>query len=958
MSIRVLFVLFQCVLSALVEGSITDSHHTSLRATDVSKLTLFFRNQSEVGFSRAHNTIPPNNEVKQLYKDTNRKVGNYQCGRTFVTLSSTSKYEYCPMECPYFAQDKSDDRHCSFLCVPAEECMRHNPSKPIADLAKGICRAPAVSNCEELSMDGADACKRCRRFFYLGGDGDCHYRFMWVLWSLLAVLVTLVILIIVWVVDLILRKDVNPHGVKQGLSQRSKRRLHMPKSPGNRKRRLWPKMTNLLREMVAGPGLCLHFNFQFMVIIWALLVALGWVFLAMMTDSTLFYLGTRKFGTALKNCILVAWGYETQQRLMPAKVGFLAWVYVITFVGCILHSIRQLRYYQLADFKNKTMKDYAAFITGLPHLNGDIRVEEELKNAVIEATQLTDSSVIGASVCWNFSEKREYFTGKLVSQEMKNDTNLILGRRNSITKKIDPSVLKFPRREFWKWEQQLLVGLPEEQINGDTPREQIKEILQNIQTSEHAFIVFNTERDRNKAAERLEALGGFMFHGARVRMEICCQEPGSVYWANFNNSTFTDKLILLSKGFGLILLGLLFWTLVFYGPYAWSIASFDYSNGNEPGIVYSISFSMVVVIGNAIMYQICALVSDFVGFRFKDDREACYMILYTVACVFNVALDLVTTYYMVLERMKGLGFKTFHGTKLQHIDEFNEQFETYAMQRALGENAFSYAFPSTFLIPFLLEPFITNVIPKQLGKLLVRSHPDIIGTAAENMLAAPELEMGRYADILLNILLAILIFYFPGGYTWKLFFGMAISHCYIYVHDHFKVLRSIPTCTFATMQIDWWSQAMLAPCCGLILGCLIFKANGQGFGYDIQGDMIVVVSFCACVAHVLVHLLLLRIVVPLFGRQDSDTSAGETDPDKDFTYKELNSSVAQGWFSVNPIHCFRSEHIYGHDPPCQYFIAGREQALEINEDIGCYFKDEEEPEEEDSCEKEDSKERS
>jgi len=321
------------------------------------------------------------------------------------------------------------------------------------------------------------------------------------------------------------------------------------------------------------------------------------------------------------------------------------------------------------------------------------------------------------------------------------------------------------------------------------------------------------------------------------------------------------------------------------------------------------------------------------------------MILYTVACVFNVVLDLVTTYYMALERMKGLGFKTYDGVRLEHINVFNDQFETYAMQRALGENIFSYAFPSTFLIPFLLEPFITTVFPKQLGKLLVRSHPDIIGLPAENMLAAPELEMGRYADILLNILLGILIFYFPGGYTWKLFFGMAISHCYIYVHDHFRVLRSSPACTFATMDIDWWSQAMCAPCCALILSCLIFKANGQGFGYDVQGDMIVVVTFCAFWAHVVVHLLLLRTVVPLFGKQEPDAA----DPNNDLTYKELNSSVAQGWFSVNPIHCLRSEHIYEHTPPCRYFVGGREQLLEVNEKIGCYFK-----EEEGSCETEDN----
>jgi len=100
MSIRVLFVLFQCVLSALVEGSITDSHHTSLRATDVSKLTLFFRNQSEVGFSRAHNTIPPNNEVKQLYKDTHRKVGNYQLGVRLLPCLLQANMSTAPWNVP------------------------------------------------------------------------------------------------------------------------------------------------------------------------------------------------------------------------------------------------------------------------------------------------------------------------------------------------------------------------------------------------------------------------------------------------------------------------------------------------------------------------------------------------------------------------------------------------------------------------------------------------------------------------------------------------------------------------------------------------------------------------------------------------------------------------------------------------------------------------------------------
>merc|ERR550514_2267135 len=143
---------------------------------------------------------------------------------------------------------------------------------------------------------------------------------------------------------------------------------------------------------------------------------------------------------------------------------------------------------------------------------------------------------------------------------------------------------------------------------------------------------------------------------------------------------------------------------------------------------------MVVVVGNAIMYEICARVSDMVGFHFRDNREACYLILYTISCTFNILLDFVTTYYIVFEMSKGLGFRTYHGEKLKDIDSFTEQFETYAMQRLLGENTYSYAFPSTFLIPFLIEPFITIYVPLKIGILIVRSHPEIAGGAAEEYL--------------------------------------------------------------------------------------------------------------------------------------------------------------------------------------------------------------------------------
>jgi len=66
------------------------------------------------------------------------------------------------------------------------------------------------------------------------------------------------------------------------------------------------------------------------------------------------------------------------------------------------------------------------------------------------------------------------------------------------------------------------------------------------------------------------------------------------------------------------------------------------------------AFSMIVVVGNAIMYEVCGRISDWVGFRFRDEREACYMILYTIACMFNVLLDFVTTYATAEKVMEGL----------------------------------------------------------------------------------------------------------------------------------------------------------------------------------------------------------------------------------------------------------------------------------------------------------------
>merc|ERR1719163_2082126 len=102
--------------------------------------------------------------------------------------------------------------------------------------------------------------------------------------------------------------------------------------------------------------------------LWALFVALSWCTLIVFVDPALAILGTRKFGTPRENCILVAWGYETQQRLMWTKVSFLVIVYVFSVVSFFWFALRQQKIYVALDSATKSMKDFALELKGVPEL--------------------------------------------------------------------------------------------------------------------------------------------------------------------------------------------------------------------------------------------------------------------------------------------------------------------------------------------------------------------------------------------------------------------------------------------------------------------------------------------------------------------------------------------------------------------------------------------------------------
>jgi len=463
------------------------------------------------------------------------------------------------------------------------------------------------------------------------------------------------------------------------------------------------------------------------------------------------------------------------------------------------------------------------------------------------------------------------------------------------------------------------------------------EMIDKMQTSTRAFAVFETEDARDKAEQAKSFdfdVPGAKGETATCTMESILGEPDTTQWSSFGHDSLKDQAMKLVAGFGIIIAACAVWGIVFYGPYAYYVMSFNYENGRQPGFVVSFAFSMIVVVGNAIMYEVCGQISDWVGFRFRDEREACYMILYTIACMFNVLLDFVTTYATAEKVMIGLGFRTYFGVPLQDVPTFTAKFETYGMQRSLAENTYGYAFPSTYLIPFLIEPVVTILGPLLVGRLIVRSHVGIQGRDAEENLAMAPMDMGRYADLLLNTILGILIFYFPGGYTWILFLGMAGSHVYIYAFDQFKVLRSIPACKYASFDVEWWCQAMFAPIIGVMASCLVFKANCEP-GYHCTAGMPLIALCClGWLVHVVIHISVLKVVVPRCGKPRP-----KDDPLKDTRYEEVSKAEPCSWFSSNPVHCLRSKYHYKHSIPCSYMILGKEWMMKANPAIGCFYEE-------------------
>jgi hypothetical protein len=386
------------------------------------------------------------------------------------------------------------------------------------------------------------------------------------------------------------------------------------------------------------------------------------------------------------------------------------------------------------------------------------------------------------------------------------------------------------------------------------------------------------------------------------------------------------------RGILITFVALFVWGAAFYLPYAYYMTSFSYAHGEEPSMFSQQFFNMLVVGGNQMMYFLADIIASSCDFMFEDDREVAYNYVYSTACVMNLLLDLVVTLWLAYKMMIGIGVHTADDRLLESLSSFHDVFESYPMQKVFGEMLYEYAFPSCFFYPFIVEGVMTILAPYYVFKMMVLSHDEVQERDAEQFMQYfLPMNLGRYADIILNMIIASIVFFTPGGFTLPMFIAYFFCHCGIYLFDHWRILRVTPRFYYASDSVDWFGQIQLIIPTAILASCCVFRFAQLAEYPWLDGAMLYTCCFLAFALHSMAHWLCLAYIVPMFKPADH--------PPAKETYADVAKSKAMTWFSTNPVHCLRSKYIFKQNPPSIYCAYGKEHLQKKNEKIGAFFED-------------------
>jgi hypothetical protein len=783
----------------------------------------------------------------------------------------------CPEDCPFFRPEVTYDaaKYCKFRCVKAAECGEHNSGDDVADNDTLMCRPGHSVGCGEFKGDGTDTCVKCSTGFNLdSATGNCVSNTIYVYYVVLALAGCTVVAAVLGFLYVLCLPDINQEVLDATIAQREAIKLRDESKDDS------PQFSYLddvhTDENIGGRGCVLHFDYQAVVGIWAFAVIFAWCSYVNLVDIRAFHIGIGNMDHPVERCRLVQEGSEVREDFAYAKMQFAGLLYFGSFVSALMFAYRQHLKCERMDAEKQSLMDFAVRLDGFPVEMGKADMEKEYIDFL--KSVLPSCPVVGVSIPWDRTVMVED-VGALIEAE------------------------EYERFATLEATMNLPADAPQSEPPPATDPAAAEKLLLELPNCGVVFAIFKTEDDHSKCVQLFNGPDSPQFRGnIKIDAKPARCEPWGLIWTSFGSLRPGDWERY-QRGMCQIGAVVVIWAIVIYLPYAWFTYNMYAMTGDAPGTASALILTVLVVGGNVSVYTVCDLTADWCMMDTLDERNSVYVLTYTLACFVNMILDLGI---VVLTIYAGLCFKKVRdedGGLVSEMGTWEDVMESFPMQVAIGKELFNYNVFGCFLVPFFAEPIATIGAPYFLGSLYIKKFPVSFKDAVQGFLTPMPMDLGRYADHLMNHMLAIMSLFVASGHVLKTFMGLFASFQFCYWYDRIRVTKFAEHFNYPTEVTDSFAQAMLSlptALCGMVFTYQLRHLGMFGLGENWTGILL----FTALVTHITIHLQALQIV-----RGYADDAAQELEHCVKLPYEQVAQEEPNDWFVGNKVHCLREKYV-------------------------------------------------
>mmetsp|Transcript_37595 Transcript_37595/g.70199 ORF Transcript_37595/g.70199 Transcript_37595/m.70199 type:complete len:1042 (+) Transcript_37595:144-3269(+) len=804
--------------------------------------------------------------------------------------------QFCPKDCSYVLVDPLFS--CEAACVKPSKCDMGGMTTTYDNPETHVCEAGPIEGCQTygphdptMNASGAQVkCDQCSHLFR-PQDGGCIFFPGYRTAALVVLICVSVLLAFILPLNLYRRLVLpigDPEVVNYGWNFRERCLVARDdyNNPDTQHSAKYPLVsTNMRKENIAGPGLCLFYN--------SLVFLLGVAVLVAITSTIFYIFFSNSFESGIESGIDLGQSHCSASRLedvgknLRVSQGYCAYVFGGLWFCLLLGSLFYARQQRLAhrqfDAETSLMADFASRAVGFP----PDATEAEIKSFF---NQIEPASVFGVSLAYDYRHHKKTVEALLSQQLSEQD---IQQRSLPLKHKMEPPV--------------------------DGDRLKIKQMLMSLKGSGTAFPVSGNEEDRHRLMEAFDKTQPLFRGRWRITMAHIREEPTTFFWENFIYDRKThvvygvmETCLLLLEAF---LLGLVFFLPAAYFLYSWSKAR-GVGEASLSSTVIIMVVGYLITIMNVILYVLVDFGCHRVGFYYKVDIDRCNLVGATlivgVSTVFSLAMSVTAV----------------HSADL-HIDDrlftdqtrFKRSLREESIDMIEAEKLFELLVPGILVLPDLLGRLIKYVFSAKdkynylvsipfIFKWDMRSNVDLTMKEAEEGLLPPPMQIEfDYANAICIFGTAFVMLALPGiqqVYTawilvfWAVMSYVTLKYCHLrcnkfteytscFLDDCATRLWGIPLSILATVAVHWANRAW-------------------SWRLPIVGYIgVFLVSF-------IFYSLLVGLVLEY---SDANDHGGTTD------YVKTVKMLRYNYFNTNPIHVLKTVYLKEYGPPLVYFQRGK-----------------------------------